>query len=122
MVKDIRTSRSPKSGNVTIESGDADTAIDLIAIRPSVSLSIQSLIVTYEAGGNNETTIELYDDDEGTSVGDLENRIFSASISPDEDLVLEDVELEDVNNDVIIVSTNNDGKVDVTAGGMVIEA
>lgn len=121
MVDDSRTSRSPRSGNVSISAGSSGSSVDLISIRSEVSLSLEDLIVSYENSATNQTVIELYDDVEGTSAVNLSNRLFSFDLSPNDTLILDDLDLSDISNDLIVVSTNNDGEVNVNAGGLLVE-
>jgi len=121
MVKDERTSRSPKSGTASFGSGDSGTSKDVITIRDAISVSAKTILITYDTNATNEAKVELYDDVEGTSEADLSNKEFTATISPGDKIDLTGVEGIDFDDDVVSVVRNNDDDMEITVVGLSIE-
>jgi hypothetical protein len=120
MVEDNRVSRSPKSGVVTFTSGDAGTAKDLVPVREEVNLSVNGYLITYSASGTTNAVVELYDDVEGTSAGNLSGKFDEIQMAPGDQLDVNGLVRSGVTDDIIAVVRNNDDEVSITVGAMVI--
>lgn len=116
MVDDSRNSRSPESGSVVFASGDSGTSKDLIAIADEEDLSVEDYLFSYNTAATNNATVELYDDDEGTSAGSLSGQFESVEMEPGDIVDVSGVVRKNVTNDLVVVVDNNDDDLSVTVG------
>lgn len=116
MVRDARVSRSPVNGSVEFASGDAGTTKDLITIRDEENISINDYVISYDNNATNTALVELYDDDEGTSSGSVSGRVEALYVDPGDEIDLSGISRSDIENDLVVQVTNNDGDISITVG------
>lgn len=120
MAKDTRTSKEPVSGYAVWASGDSATSNDVATIRDEATISPEGILISYSDAGTTEATVELYDDEEGTSEANLSGQFGEVHVSPGENLTLSDVVRGDISDDVVGVVRGNDADISVSFGGHVI--
>jgi hypothetical protein len=120
MAKDIRESREPRSGAVVFASGDAGTAKNVLTIRDEATLSLNDISVTYSAAATNHANVVIYDEPEGTASGDLSDMVDRYELSPGDSVDRVGVDREDIENDVVVVVSNNDADMSVSFGGKLV--
>lgn len=120
MVRDNRSSRSPKSGTVEFASGDAGTSKDTVLLRDEETFAINDYTVSYSASGSTNARVEFYDDDSGTAEADLGEELDAIEVSPDSVESQTHIARDDISKDLVVVVRNNDDDVTITVGGYVI--
>lgn len=120
MAKDIRESREPRSGAEVFASGDSGTAKDVLTIRDEATLSLNDISATYSGSGTTEANVAIYDEPEGTIAGNLSNLVDRYELSPGDTLDRVGVDREDIEDNVVVLVSNNDDDVSVSFGGKLV--
>lgn len=120
MVQDTRVTRENRSGTVTYPSADAGTSKDLVTIRDEATFVLDNLTMSYNSDGTAQVTVTLYDEPEGTASGDLSDDLASYIIAPGDFEDLTDRSIDEVEDDLVIVVSNNDDEVRVNAEGRLV--
>jgi len=119
MVTDNRGSRKPRSGVVTLSSG-SNSPTSIVSLRDEEAMSVEEIRMQYDSAGTTAAVVEIYDEPEGTSAGDLSDKVdefrLTSGDSPNPDM-----EWEDIEDDVILYADgNSDAEITVTIGGFTI--
>jgi len=120
MTEDSRTSREPRSSPVKFAAGDSGTAKDVLDLRDEATFSPNNIRASYSSDGTAVATLEVYDAPAGTTVGNLDDMVYSEEVGPGDVVGVNDFQFEDVENDVVAVARNNDADVSIVVGGMLV--
>lgn len=111
------------SGTVTIASGDNDAPQTAYSIRSDALFKVTHVKVEYDDDGTNSgVDVELYDDADGTSAGNVSDQRDSfLNLDPDS-VVTVDGNYRDFEEDVLVKTANGnqDGDVNVTVKGVLM--
>lgn len=110
----------PESGTLTAASGDSGSALDLLDLRDEETFRINDVIISYSGAGSTEASVELYDEPAGTGAGSLNDLVETVEIGPGERHIATEIERRDIEDDIVILPSNNDDDISVTVGGMVV--
>lgn len=117
MAQDIRTSSRSESGVHSIQGGDTAPAT-LMSLRSEETLSLKYVKLHYEAGATTNTIVEVYDEADGTTSGNLEDKVDHFALAPGDTVVVEEGVWRDIEEDILLLPDGNqDGQILVTAGG-----
>lgn len=120
MPKDNRTSQRVTSDTTTISGGDSTTNT-VVGLNDEQTLAIGYLKVEYAGSASAETVVEVYDEDEATTSGNLSDVIDSFILNPGDRVILEEPFYSEIEHDLVAAGDgNSDGAVKVTAGGPLI--
>lgn len=120
MPKDERNSRRVTSDTQSIPSGDATTQ-SVVALDDEQTLAIGYLKVEYPDSATNETVVELFDEPDNTTSGNLADILERFILNPGDRVVIEEPFLSEVEYDLVAAADgNSDAQVQITAGGPLI--
>jgi acetylornithine deacetylase/succinyl-diaminopimelate desuccinylase-like protein len=93
----------------------------VIALSDEQTLAIGYLKIEYPNSATNETVVEIFDEAESTSSGNLSDIIEKFALSPGDRVVVSEPFLSEIENDLVAAADgNSDAQVHITAGGPLI--
>jgi len=119
MVEDERGSRKPRSATLTLSSGASSpaTAIDL---RDEERMAVEEMRLQYDSGGTTAALVEVYDEPDGTTAGNLNDKVDEFRLQGGDE-ANPDMVWEDIEDDIIVLPDgNSDGAITVTVGGFTV--
>jgi len=120
MPEDNRTSARVTSETVTLPAGD-DTPVTVIDLADDQTLALGYLKVEYSSGGSVESEIILYDEDDTTDAGDLDDDLDGFFLNAGDREIIDDPFLSEVEEDLVVdPDGSSDAEIRVTAGGALI--
>lgn len=113
-----------ESGFVTITDGDGDTPQTAVSIPTDALFSLEAIKVEYDpAGTTGDVEIGIFDDEDGTSSGNVaDQRDSIKNIDPGEEVMVDGLQMRDFEEDVLVqsIGDNHDDDVDVTVYGTLL--
>ena len=120
MASDDRSSYKKRTAVLDLASGTS-VVQTVENLRPEETFAIDYIKVEYDSGGGVASDLEFYDDPDGTSAGNLNNRFEKFKIQGGDRIIIDDVTYDDVEDDILInPDGNQDAEVTITVSGRVV--
>lgn len=105
------------SGVAVFEEGDDGSSKTIVEIRSEATFFLDNLTLSYNGGGSAEADVEVYDESGDVATGELSDKSATYTISPGDFKDLDSRTMGEFEDDVVVVVSNNDSDVHITAEG-----